>query len=128
MEAPKFDIVNRAEHYNTHPSGIEVIDIIRHMSFDLGCVLKYAMRRKGKEGQRSLSSAVYYMKDHWANRVEESGAAYQAIHLLQQYVFAEPVEEARQVYHAVIEYMKSPSAKSAAVVVTALESLKATGK
>jgi hypothetical protein len=128
MEAPKFDIVNRAEHYNTHPSGIEVIDIIRHMSFDLGCVLKYAMRRKGKEGQRSLSSAVYYINDHWANRVEESGAAYQAIPLLQQYVFAEPVEEARQVYHAVIEYMNSPSAKSAAVVVTALESLKASGK
>lgn len=128
MEAPKFDIVLKAEHYNTHPSGIEVIDIIRYMSFDLGCVLKYVMRRKGKDGPRSLSSAVYYIKDHWAHQVEESGAAYQAIPLLQQYVFAEPVEEARQVYHAVLEYMNSPSSKSAAVVVAALESLKATGK
>lgn len=121
-----FDVVNKAEHYNSHPSGIEVIDIIRHMSFDLGCVLKYVMRRKGKEYHRSLASAMYYMKDHFRNQVQESGEAYSAITLIQQYAFAEVVEEARQVYHSVIEYMNSPSAKSAASVVVAIETLKST--
>lgn len=124
----EFDVVWRAEHYNTHPSGIEVIDIIRHMSFDLGCVLKYVMRRKDKEYTRSLSSAVYYMKDHWTHQVEESGAAYQAIPLIQQYVFAETVEEARQVYNAIIDYIQLPGAKSAARVVAGIEALKATSK
>lgn len=128
MEAPKFDIVNRAKHYNSHPSGIEIISIIRHMSFDLGCVVKYVARRNGKEYSRSLDSAAYYLKDHWANQVQESGEAYQAITLIQQYVFSEVVEEARQVYHAIIEYMQSPSPKSAARVLAAIQTLKRSGQ
>lgn len=35
------DNVNHPKHYNTHPSGIECIDITRHMGFNLGNAMKY---------------------------------------------------------------------------------------
>lgn len=52
--------------------GIEVIDITRHMDFDLGNAIKYILRqgRKGEEGMSSsakaiedLEKAVFYIND-----------------------------------------------------------------
>lgn len=40
--------INHPLHYNSHPSGIECIEVARHMSFNLGNVLNY-IRRHGKK-------------------------------------------------------------------------------
>ena len=38
------DPVEHPGHYTSHPSGIEVIEITRHMGFCLGNVVKYVLR------------------------------------------------------------------------------------
>lgn len=52
--------------------GIEVIDITRHMDFDLGCAVKYLLRagHKNEEGYSNvdktiedLQKAIWYIKD-----------------------------------------------------------------
>ena len=43
------DSVNHPPHYNTHPSGIECIEITRHMNFNLGNVVKYIWRADDKD-------------------------------------------------------------------------------
>lgn len=58
----QFDVVQKAAHYNQHPSGIEVIHVIRGLDFDLGSAFKYVARREGKELGRSLRSAIWYLQ------------------------------------------------------------------
>lgn len=45
------DAVEHPSHYTAHPSGIEVIEIVRHESFLRGNVLQYVLRApcKGRE-------------------------------------------------------------------------------
>lgn len=38
------DMVNHPRHYNAHPSGIECIDIVERMTFNLGNATKYLWR------------------------------------------------------------------------------------
>ena len=38
------DAVNHPPHYNLHPSGVECIDIIEHMTFNVGAAVKYLWR------------------------------------------------------------------------------------
>lgn len=54
--------VNHPEHYNKHPSGVECIDIIEHMSFNLGNAIKYIWRAdlKGQPTQ-DLEKAIWYI-------------------------------------------------------------------
>jgi hypothetical protein len=42
------DPVNHPKHYNSHPSGIECIQIIEHMSFNVGNAIKYLWRADEK--------------------------------------------------------------------------------
>jgi hypothetical protein len=56
--------VNKVAQYNSHPSGIEAIVILRHLGFNLGNTFKYVFRREGKEPLRSLLSAQWYWNDH----------------------------------------------------------------
>jgi hypothetical protein len=60
--AKMFDEVTRPLHYNSHPSGIEVILITEHLSFCLGNVVKYCLRAefKGKQIQ-DLKKAAWYL-------------------------------------------------------------------
>jgi len=36
--------VDHPKHYNSHPSGVECIDIIRHYPFTIGSAIKYLWR------------------------------------------------------------------------------------
>jgi len=56
------DAVNHPDHYNSHPSGIECIDIAEHMSFSLGNAVKYLLRckEKGKE-KEDVGKAIFYI-------------------------------------------------------------------
>jgi hypothetical protein len=38
------DNINHPKHYTNHPSGIECISIVEHMSFCLGNAIKYIWR------------------------------------------------------------------------------------
>lgn len=58
--------VNHPANYNQHPSGVEVIVLCRHYSFDLGNAIKYVMRAGLKDTDalvKDLSKALWYMDD-----------------------------------------------------------------
>jgi hypothetical protein len=38
------DMVNHPKHYTSHPTGVECIDIIEHMTFNRGAAVKYIWR------------------------------------------------------------------------------------
>ena len=75
------EAINKPEDRVNHPShytwlkdlcGIEVIDITRHMDFDLGNAIKYILRNghKSEEGMsdndkaiEDLNKAIFYIKD-----------------------------------------------------------------
>jgi len=63
------------QHYKSHPSGVEAIEITQHMSFNLGNAFKYVFRAAHK-GDRlnDLRKALWYIdreldivhrSDHW---------------------------------------------------------------
>ena len=68
----KNDNVNHPQHYTSHPSGIECIDITRHYCFDIGNAIKYLWRAglKTEEGIsdknkeiEDLQKANWYITD-----------------------------------------------------------------
>jgi len=55
------DPVNHPEHYRSHPSGIECIDVVEHFNFNLGNVIKYVWRADMKGGIEDLRKAAFYI-------------------------------------------------------------------
>lgn len=66
MDKDKIDNVNHPPHYTwlKDKCGIEVIDITRHMDFDLGNVVKYVLRQglKSEEGMSNTEKAIEDLK------------------------------------------------------------------
>lgn len=65
MERPAgFDIVQRPKHYNSHPSGVECIEIIEHMTFNLGNATKYVWRGglKLDDPLQDYEKALWYLR------------------------------------------------------------------
>lgn len=58
------DIVNHPPHYNSHPSGVECIDVTEHMNFNLGNAVKYIWRAglKSDTPVVDLQKAVWYLQ------------------------------------------------------------------
>lgn len=69
------DMVNHPKHYTSHPSGIEVIQITEHMTFNLGNAIKYIMRSelKGKQLE-DLDKAIWYIQREKQRILKEQGA------------------------------------------------------
>lgn len=63
--------VDHPKHYNTHPSGIECIDVVRHMNFNLGNAMKYLWRadQKGRPVE-DLEKAIWYIRDEINRRAK----------------------------------------------------------
>lgn len=58
------DLVNHPSHYTSHPSGVETIQVTRHMNFNLGNAMKYIWRAGLKGDQvQDLEKAIFYLKD-----------------------------------------------------------------
>lgn len=60
------DLVNHPPHYTSHPSGIEAIQVTRHMNFNLGNAMKYLWRAGLKDQSKTiedLQKAVFYIND-----------------------------------------------------------------
>jgi hypothetical protein len=62
-ETRQFDVIEKAAHYNQHPSGVECIEIKRHLSSDVGDAFKYVYRTEHKNGRQDLEKARYYLRD-----------------------------------------------------------------
>lgn len=65
--------VNHPKHYNSHPSGIECIEIIRHYTCDIAMAIKYLWRQGLKQEQgldpiqkqvEDCQKAIWYINDH----------------------------------------------------------------
>ncbi len=54
-EKPSHDPVNRPSHYNSHPSGVECIEITRHYSCMVGSAIKYLWRAGLKKSQYAFA-------------------------------------------------------------------------
>lgn len=63
--------VNHPKHYTSHPSGIECIQITRHMNFCLGNAIKYIWRadEKGKAIE-DLDKAIFYLQEEKRLRLQ----------------------------------------------------------
>lgn len=56
------DPVNHPQHYTTHPSGIECIQITEHMNFCIGNAIKYLWRADLKDNAiTDLEKAAWYI-------------------------------------------------------------------
>ncbi len=60
-----YEEVDHPDHYNNHPTGIEAIDIIEEMPFNVGTAMKYLWRAGLKPGAttiKDLEKAAWYVK------------------------------------------------------------------
>lgn len=57
------DPVNHPSHYTSHPSGIECIQVTRHMSFNIGNVVKYCWRAGLKGASNEGASNAEHIQD-----------------------------------------------------------------
>lgn len=57
------EMVDHPKHYNSHPSGIECIDVIEWMSHNVGAAIKYAWRAglKTNDPIQDLEKARWYI-------------------------------------------------------------------
>jgi len=62
------DEVNHPDHYTTHQSGIECIQVAEHMNFCLGNAIKYIWRADLKNGTQDLQKAKWYLEREIAKR------------------------------------------------------------
>lgn len=67
------DPVNHPQHYTSHPSGIECIQVTEHMSFCLGNVVKYIWRADEKGATlEDLKKARWYLDREIQKREAEA--------------------------------------------------------
>lgn len=55
------ETVDHPTHYNTHPSGIECIDVVEGFNFNLGNAIKYIWRaglKPGVDAMNDLQKAI----------------------------------------------------------------------
>lgn len=68
------DTVNHPTHYNAHPSGVECIDVVEHMTFNVGNAIKYCWRAGLKDSSpqlEDLKKARWYL-DREIARLEKA--------------------------------------------------------
>jgi len=61
----EYEYVNHPVHYNSHPSGVECIDIIEAMTYNVGAAMKYLWRaglKPGIETTIDLKKARWYIE------------------------------------------------------------------
>ena len=73
------DSVNHPKHYNMHPSGVECIEIVEHLPFNLGNAIKYLWRSSFKDKfVEDINKSIWYLKrevarlEDWIFRMKDS--------------------------------------------------------
>ena len=70
------DPVNHPQHYLTHKSGVECIQVTEHMNFCLGNSLKYIWRADSKgEAINDLRKAIWYLEREITRRSDQANSA-----------------------------------------------------
>lgn len=73
--APVSDAVNHPSHYTSHPSGVECIQVVEHMGFNLGNAVKYVWRADEKgNALEDLRKAAWYIEREIARRNPGGGS------------------------------------------------------
>jgi hypothetical protein len=59
------DAVTHPPHYNASPSGVECLEVVRHMNFNVGNAVKYLWRSgyKSLRPIEDLKKAAFYIND-----------------------------------------------------------------
>lgn len=67
--------VDHPTHYNASPSGVECIDVVEHMSFNVGNAIKYLWRAglKSPDAAMDLAKARWYVEREIARLGTEGG-------------------------------------------------------
>lgn len=64
------DPINHPPHYTSHPSGVECITVVEHMSFNLGNAIKYVWRADLKGNAiEDLQKARFYIDREIERRI-----------------------------------------------------------
>lgn len=76
--------INHPAHYNSLPARcdkcgdfIECIEVVRHMNFNLGNVIKYVWRAGYKNGIEDLEKAKWYLENE-IDRLKKQKAGFNA--------------------------------------------------
>ena len=71
IEQVRREMVKHPEHYK-HPSGIECIDVVQHMGFNLGNAVKYIWRADLKnDAIEDMKKAIQYLEFEIAKRTKK---------------------------------------------------------
>lgn len=62
------------KYYKLHASGIECIQVIEHMPFNIGNAVKYLWRFEDKGGDEDLRKAIWYIERELSRREGKAGA------------------------------------------------------
>lgn len=68
------DNVDHPEHYNQHPSGVECIDIVEEMPFNIGTAIKHLWRcdHKHPDPEEDLRKAAWYIQREIGRRARKA--------------------------------------------------------
>jgi hypothetical protein len=73
-EQAELEAVDHPSHYNGHPSGVECIDVVEHMGFNLRNAVKYIWRADLKnDALEDLRKAEWYVRREIDRREKEGG-------------------------------------------------------
>jgi len=62
-------LIDHPTHYNSHPSGIETIQLTEHMNFCLGNAIKYILRCDYKDNPiQDIQKAIWYLNREISRR------------------------------------------------------------
>lgn len=71
MSEPQ-EMVDHPRHYNSNNSGVECIEVVEHMSFNVGNAVKYLWRADDKgDPIENLRKAEWYVKREIEKRLKE---------------------------------------------------------
>lgn len=108
------DRVDHPRHYGSHPSGVECIEIVEHMDFNLGNAIKYIFRREDKgKYLEDLKKSKWYVDREvqlllddnrgWAHYVATSRIAHRALQdASRRWLDAEPPSDVRSAFHDIM--------------------------
>lgn len=69
------DDVHHPTHYTSHPSGVECIQVVEHMPFNVGNAIKYLWRADLKKNPiQDLEKAAWYIQREIERRKKEAVA------------------------------------------------------
>lgn len=60
-----YEFVNHPKHYNEHPTGVECIDIIEWMAWNIGTAVKHLWRaglKPGTDSIQDMRKAIWYIE------------------------------------------------------------------